>query len=220
MAGVARRERERLVREGEIVEAAVKVFGLKGFDDASMDEIALEAQFTKRTLYLYFADKEELFFAAALSGFKALFAHLQSAADGAPTGFEKLQKGSRGYYRFARECPGSMRLIGEIGQVKKRAKADSERLRELMRFDDEMFRWTAGTIAEGKADGSIREDLDALKATFSIIFMMTGFFNQLATTGETFLQHVGLDMEDFCGYSMDLLFDSLKRPGGDRGASR
>jgi AcrR family transcriptional regulator len=211
MDNVTRRERERLVREGEIVAAAEKVFGLKGFEDASMDEIALEAQFTKRTLYFYFDCKEELYFSAALKGFKLLFSYLEKASINAKTGFMKLLQGSQGYYRFAKECPGTMRLICEIGQVKKKAAEGSQRLKELMAFDNDMFHWIARIIEEGKADGSIRNDLDSVKASFSIIFMMTGFFNQLSLTGETFLAHFALDLESFSNYSMDLLFESMKK---------
>ena len=115
MANEARRERERKVREGEIISAAEKVFGQKGFEGASMDEIAVEAQFTKRTLYQYFESKEELFFAAALMGFKQLFGYLEGASNSAQTGFTKLCACSQQYYRFTRECPAAMRLIGTAG---------------------------------------------------------------------------------------------------------
>lgn len=211
MKNETRRERERLVREGEIVAAAEKIFGKKGFDAALMDDIALEAQFTKRTLYQYFENKEELFFAAALNGFKKLIAYLQKASENEQTGFMKLLLGSKGYYRFYKEFPETMRLIGEIGQVKKKAIEGSQRLKELMQVDNEMFQWVARVIAEGKADESIRDDLDAVKVTFSIIFMMTGFFSQLSMTGETFLEHFALNQEDFSDYSMALLFNSIKK---------
>lgn len=215
MENITRRERERLAREGEIVAAAEKVFGLKGYEDASMDEIALEAQFTKRTLYFYFDSKEELYFTAALKGFKLLFNYLTDASVQARTGFMKLVQGSQGYYRFAMECPGAMRLICGIGQVKKKAAEGSQRLKELMTFDNEMFQWVALVIEEGKKDGSIRDDLDSVKASFSIIFMMTGFFNQLSMTGETFLKHFALDSGSFSSYSMNLLFDSMKKQSQD-----
>jgi AcrR family transcriptional regulator len=211
MNNMTRRERERLVREEEIIDAAVKLFGQKGFDIASMDEIALEAQFTKRTLYLYFENKEELFFAAAFKGFKKLLAFLEKASEDEQTGFAKLVQGSKGYYRFYKEFPETLRLIGEIGQVKKRAGEGSQRLKKLLQIDNELFQWAARSIQEGINDGSILEDLNAVKATFSIIFMMTGFFNQLSVTGETFMEFTALEPEDFCNYSMELLFNSIKK---------
>ena len=47
---LSRRERERLVRESEIIAAAEKLFIVKGFDNTTMDEIAKAAEFTKRTV--------------------------------------------------------------------------------------------------------------------------------------------------------------------------
>lgn len=51
MENLTRREREKLIREEEILSAAEKIFCEKGYDSASMDEIAIVAQFTKRTIY-------------------------------------------------------------------------------------------------------------------------------------------------------------------------
>ena len=55
-----RRERERLARRQDILNAATKVFGEKGFHSATLDEIAQEAEFAKGTLYLYFESKEDI----------------------------------------------------------------------------------------------------------------------------------------------------------------
>ena len=46
-----RRERERLAREAEILSAAERLFITKGYENTTMDVIAKEAEFTKRTLY-------------------------------------------------------------------------------------------------------------------------------------------------------------------------
>lgn len=210
MENMTRREREKLVREEEIIVAAEKIFCQKGFDNASMDEIAITAQFTKRTLYQYFENKEDLYFAAALKGFKKLFAYLQEAAENEQTGFMKIYQSSIGYYKFYREFPETLRLINYIGHVRKNSIEVSQRQRELMQFDKELFESVARVIVEGKEDGSIRADLDAVKVTFSIIFMMTGFFNQLSTTGETFMKNFALDGEEFSFFTLDLLFRSIK----------
>lgn len=210
MENMTRREREKQVREGEIIKAAEKVFSQKGFDNASMDEIAIAAQFTKRTLYQYFANKEDLYFAAALKGFKKLFAYLQKAAENEQTGFMKIYQSSIGYYKFYKDFPETLRLISYIGHVRKNLKEVSPRQNELIKFDSELFQSVARVVAEGKADGSIRAELDPLKVTFSLIFMMTGFFNQLSITGETFTEKFSLDQEDFAIFSMNLLFSSIK----------
>ena len=48
------------MKEEQIVEAARKLFGKYGYKRVSMEEIAKEANVTKRTVYSYFKSKEEI----------------------------------------------------------------------------------------------------------------------------------------------------------------
>ncbi|MGE5676965.1 MAG: TetR/AcrR family transcriptional regulator [Pseudomonadota bacterium] len=209
MEGMTRREREKQAREEEIITAAEKIFCVKGFEEASMDEIAAESQFTKRTLYQYFTSKEELYFAVALKGMKKLGRYIYEASEKEKTGFLKIKSSAKGYYRFYRDFPETLRLMSYIGHVKKKSGGEGKWRKELMQFDDNMFLALAGVIDEGKTDGSIREDIDAKMASYSLIFMMTGFFTQLSTTGETFMKHFSLEDGDFTGFSIDLLLSSV-----------
>jgi len=55
-----RKQREKEQRRKQIMEAAKTVFSAKGFNRATMEEIAGEAELSPGTLYLYFKNKEEL----------------------------------------------------------------------------------------------------------------------------------------------------------------
>ncbi|MBA3018456.1 MAG: TetR/AcrR family transcriptional regulator [Proteobacteria bacterium] len=55
-----RKERERGRRRQQIMIAAKRVFSLKGFNKATMEDIANEAELSPGTLYLYFKNKDEL----------------------------------------------------------------------------------------------------------------------------------------------------------------
>ena len=55
-----RKQREKVQRRQEILHAARKVFSNKGYNTATIEEIALEAELSPGTLYLYFKNKEEL----------------------------------------------------------------------------------------------------------------------------------------------------------------
>lgn len=58
---LSRKERERIYKRQEIINAAREVFAHRGFSAATLDEIAERAEFGKGTLYSYFQSKEELF---------------------------------------------------------------------------------------------------------------------------------------------------------------
>jgi len=56
-----RREREREARRQAILDAAARVFSRKTFYEATLDEIAAEAELAKGTLYNYYKDKQDIF---------------------------------------------------------------------------------------------------------------------------------------------------------------
>jgi AcrR family transcriptional regulator len=58
---LVRKERERLARRQEILRTARQVFARRGYENATLDEIAEKAEFAKGTLYNYFDSKEVLF---------------------------------------------------------------------------------------------------------------------------------------------------------------
>ena len=57
----SRRERERLKRHNDILEAAKAVFARDGYEKTSLEEIAARCELAKGTIYYYFENKEELF---------------------------------------------------------------------------------------------------------------------------------------------------------------
>ena len=61
-----RKLREKNWRIESILEAAKKIFFAKGYAKATMDEIALEAEISKPTIYQYFKSKDDLFFSLML----------------------------------------------------------------------------------------------------------------------------------------------------------
>jgi AcrR family transcriptional regulator len=49
------------LRRGEILAAAIKVFGKKGFAATCVEDIAMAAKIAKGTVYLYFKSKEDIY---------------------------------------------------------------------------------------------------------------------------------------------------------------
>jgi AcrR family transcriptional regulator len=72
-------------RRSEILAAATKVFGNKGFEATRMDDIAKAAHLAKGTLYLYFQSREALYEATVRHALAELAAlteeHVQKEAD-------------------------------------------------------------------------------------------------------------------------------------------
>lgn len=61
MKALPRKEREKLRRRQEILQAAEQVFASKGFHGTTVHEIARTAELAVGTIYQYFSSKEELY---------------------------------------------------------------------------------------------------------------------------------------------------------------
>lgn len=211
MENLSKRDREKQAHEKKILSAAEKIFCLKGYMDASMDVIAKEAQFTKRTVYQYFKDKDDLYIAVVLKGFNKLFSKITEANKMEQTGYEKLERTCKNYYQFYRENPDLVCIMSYWGHVQRKSTEKSKNKGELIQFNDRMLHDVTEIIEEGKTDGSIQYDLDSRKTALSLIFLITGFFNQLSTTGNDFAEYYSLDQENFSFKTIELFIKPLKR---------
>ena len=72
-----RKERERERRRQQIIVAAKRVFSEKGFNKATMEDIAKEAELSPGTLYLYFKNKDELYASLSLRILQYLLIRLE-----------------------------------------------------------------------------------------------------------------------------------------------
>ena len=61
MAGLREQKKERT--KGAILDAALKLFTRKGYENTSIEELAAEAGVGKGTIYSYFKTKSEIFLA-------------------------------------------------------------------------------------------------------------------------------------------------------------
>lgn len=79
-------------RKKQVIEEAARLFASKRFDEVLMDDIAQQAGVGKGTLYTYFADKEELYFAVVFEGISRLNEKLQIKANRQKDPIEKLRR--------------------------------------------------------------------------------------------------------------------------------
>ena len=70
---------EQTQRKNRLVDIAEEVFFSKGYNGTTIPMIAAAAGYNKRTIYLYFKDKEALFLAVVLRGLKQLHQSLRTA---------------------------------------------------------------------------------------------------------------------------------------------
>lgn len=90
MLKISRKERDKLLRKSDILNAAEYVFATKGYHDTAMADIAKSAQYAVGTLYLYFKDKEELYLTLIEDKLNGLILKVKEAVFKKSGAYEKL----------------------------------------------------------------------------------------------------------------------------------
>lgn len=97
-----RKQREKEEMRSLILDAARKIFLEKGYDQASIRNIAEQIEYSPGTIYLYFKEKDEIFHALHEEGFSRLLTYMQPLQHVAEP-FERLKAMGRVYMQFAQE---------------------------------------------------------------------------------------------------------------------
>jgi AcrR family transcriptional regulator len=97
-----RRERERARRAQDILVAAERVFAVHGFDAATIEQIAQEAEYAVGTIYLYFKDKHALYAALFANKLSAMVDQVEQAARAAAPAnpADRLRDAIRAQFEF------------------------------------------------------------------------------------------------------------------------
>lgn len=78
---------------GRLAAAAMELYGERGFDNTTVEEIAARAGLTERTFFRYFTDKREVLFGGATALQEFLVAHVL----GAPASLSPIEVIARAY---------------------------------------------------------------------------------------------------------------------------
>ena len=169
-----RKEREKEQRRNSIVDAAEKVIFAKGLENATMDEIAVEAELSKGTLYLYFKSKEQLYMAIIVRAFNVQNKLFSEAFQTGNNGLEKVKAIGESYTRFYKEYPNYFNAMMYYEMLEIELETMDEITQICIHDGDKNLGMLIDAIDLGKKDGSIRKDMDSTELALFLWSTSTG----------------------------------------------
>lgn len=224
MANKSRREREKEQRRNDILDSAEKLFFKRGYDDVSMNDIAKDVELNKATLYLYFDNKEELFFAAVFRGAKIMISIIDEEVEKEETGIGKLAAFRKAYDKFADEYPDYYKTYSyfqsgrfDLEEIVNKEYADeisrqaklyniigsgfilhsvSRYALDIIEIRRRMFEIVHNSIIKGMNEGVIRQDINPVE-TAIILTMMAESAQTIRPDFIKMLESCGINQEKF-----------------------
>ena len=106
-----RRAKQKEELRGAILAAAKDLFLEHSYEGFSLRQVAEAVGYSPTTIYLYFADKDELLLHVCLEGFQTFGAMLQAGYESSDDPVKKLEALGEEYFKFALENPANYRLM-------------------------------------------------------------------------------------------------------------
>lgn len=189
MGSKERKEKERLIKKNDIIDAAEKVFFEKGIKQATMDEVAKTAEFSKRTIYVYFESKEHLYHEIMLRAFKTLDAMItESFEKRLPTnGINRIKLLGQTLIEFIKNYPKYFKAIVDYENQENDFYSRNQTIIDCYQEGEKSFSHLKDAIQEGINDGSITTDVDVTTTAIILWTNMIGIFN-IISKKEKYLQ--------------------------------
>lgn len=141
-------------RRDQILEEAARLFSSQRFDEVLMDDIAQSAGVAKGTLYTYFSDKEELYFAVIFEGISRLNQQVLEKASSQKDPEKKLRDIVHSIVSFVAQNGFFYKLLSiEDGKSNTGKSVNRERWREERKIQLEAIE---SVLMAGHSEGSFR----------------------------------------------------------------
>ncbi|HWE66792.1 MAG TPA: TetR/AcrR family transcriptional regulator [Acidimicrobiales bacterium] len=184
-------------RRDQIIETARRLFGDRGTTEVSMDEIATQAGVARSTVYVYFANRDELLQACVQSMYDRLKETIAPLFEDTAAPLERLRALISGVLERIDDSPSFFRLAMAT-QSTSTAAGSAAVGGALMWIGLDVIRLLEEIITSGVESGLFRRDLDQDRAVVLIGQQIYGVLSVRA--GEPSPVPVGQATEEICSF--------------------
>jgi TetR/AcrR family transcriptional regulator len=172
-------EQNKLNRKEEILDAAEKVFFEKGFRDATMDDIASKALYSKAALYQYYKTKDEIYICICNRGITIMLEMFENAIAHQKIGLSKIANIGDAHFEYMIKYSDYYKCFDYISNLDMNAISQSECFASLIEKNNKINNIMVEVIQEGQNDGSIRKDVSAQNLSHILRAMNNGIFKEI-----------------------------------------
>jgi TetR/AcrR family fatty acid metabolism transcriptional regulator len=191
-------------RKRQILASAIKIFGEKGFQNATIAEIAKDARIGDATIYEYFESKEDLLLAIPVEITKELIPQISDHMMGIRGAFNKLRKFIWWWLNYIEKNPGYGSIV--LLELKTNKKYVSTEAYQAAR---NFYRIVLDIMKEGQEEEIIKKEMNIFLARS----LCVGAIEHIVI--RWLLKDRKYSLTQYADGLTDLLIDSFRKKDGD-----
>ncbi len=192
-----------------ILDAADKLFCKNGVEKTTMEQLAAEAGYSKPTLYGYFKDKDEVYFALVLEFMEEIVVKVDKAIDENTAFSDTFTKICQDVFRLATRYP--LYFEGLIGTINVNIKADDtpQIYKDIYHLGEALNEKLIALLQQGKDEGVINTALDNSAILLFVWSSVAGIIRMI-NYKKDYLKMLQLNEKDFSAFCFERLLCACK----------
>ena len=192
-----------------ILDAADKLFCKNGVEKTTMEQLAAEAGYSKPTLYGYFKDKDEVYFALVLEFMEKIVVKVDKAIDEQNVFSDIFTKICQDVFRLATRYP--LYFEGLIGTINVNIKADDtpQIYKDIYRLGEVLNEKLLNILQQGKDEGVIDTALDNSAILLFVWSSVAGIIRMI-NHKKDYLKMLQLNEKDFSAFCFERMLCACK----------
>ena len=192
-----------------ILDAADKLFCKNGVEKTTMEQLAAEAGYSKPTLYGYFKDKDEVYFALVLEFMEKIVVKVDKAINEQTAFNDTFSKICQDVFRLATRYP--LYFEGLIGTINVNIKADDtpQIYKDIYRLGEVLNEKLLNILGQGIDEGIINVTLDKSAILLFVWGSVAGIIRMI-NHKKDYLKMLQLNEKDFSAFCFERLLCACK----------
>jgi AcrR family transcriptional regulator len=208
----SRRDIERDARRHFVINAARRLLARQGVENTTMDDIAAEAGYTRRTLYSYFRSRDEILLIILGEDLAQRWVDQQRVVSLARTGLEKLIVWGESLYAYAsaNQAAMSLQLYWDFKGIDQ-SRVGPRAFSEFEAINEELARGLREIFRLGISDHSLRPDLKVDVCISQYLQTLRAVLHRALSPTYSFAQ---FEPDDYVRHYLQLFSIAIGNPKG------
>lgn len=209
MGIIERKNRDRQNRIKEIIDGAKDIFSSKGFKNSTMNDIADMSDLSRRTLYLYFHNKEEILLTIAVNTLEKLVKEINDDDRPELSGLNQILIIAHKYRQLFLADVGSFQFVPNFTSCVSSLGTDNKIVMKCTHIVQDISNLVCEKLEIGIKDGSIRPIENIKRTSAFIISIMHSCIQSIETDNDLLRIAFQIDPSDFLDEAVKVIVNYL-----------
>lgn len=193
----------------QILTAAESIFSKKGFAQTTIDDISKASEYSRRTIYAYYENKEDILHHIIAKGLLILKQDFEAALQENSDFLIRYFSICNAMKKYQVECPHSLENVAQAKTSKLDLGNLSPIVTQILSLGSEINTLFAEFIQNGKEHNIVRQNVIPMQTAYILWSNITGLLTLIKTKGAFIAKTFSITEDEYLEYGLKQIINSI-----------